>query len=195
MITVKNKMIGIDAGSTSSGIIVLVEGKIREGYNMTNEEVIPFIEREQEGYKLTVVIEDVRPYNMRITNGIIDTIKFIGQIEWRLKSIDCKIELVPRWQVKQWVYIQFKTIVTPLIQKKIDYSHERKKKLYEDKGWGEKKKSVGSFVWVDDRIIIEAMRKHWNIPKTKKVGQLTMYNLREHSWQALALCSYFLKTK
>lgn len=119
----------------------------------------------------------------------------ISQIEWRLGTIPCKIELIPRWQVKQWVYIQFKAIVAPLIQKKIDYSHERKKKQYEAKGWAEKKKSTESFVWVDDRIIIAAMRKHWSIPLTKRVGSTTMYNLREHSWQALALVSYFLKSK
>ena len=195
MIKVKTKVIGIDAGSEMSGIIVIEGNEIRQGYNMSNKEVIPFIENEKQGFKLIVVIEDVRPYNMRITNGIIDTIKFIGETEWRLKLIDCKVELIPRWQVKQWVYLQFKAIVAPLIKKKIDYRYERKKKQYEDKDWAEPKKSIENFVWIDDRMIVASMRKHWDIPLVRKVGEVTMYNLRDHSWQALALVSFFLKTK
>jgi hypothetical protein len=134
---------------------------------------------------MEIIIEDVRPYNMRITNGIIHTIKFIGQIEWRLKSLDAKITLIPRWEVKQWVFLQFKTMVLPEIEKKID-----KWSVKEDnKG---KARLTAKFVWVDDRMIANAMRKWWGIKNPTKVGQRAMYNLKDHSWQALALVSFHI---
>jgi hypothetical protein len=183
----RTTLIGIDAGSTSSGIIVLTGNKIKEGYNMKNEEVFGFIEDEMKLCdNLRVIIEDVRPYNMRITNGIIDTIKFIGQIDWRIRQLSgVHVELIPRWQVKQWVFIQFKGIVLPQIEKKID----RWALKEENK---DKPRVTAKFVWIDDRMIQEAMRKHWNIPKVKGFGKKVMYSLKDHSWQALALCSFHL---
>jgi hypothetical protein len=49
-----------------------------------------------------------------------------------------------------------------------------------------------TFVYVDDRIVANAMRKHWGIKNPTKVGQRAMYNLQTHSWQALGLVSYYL---
>src|SRR5690348_16020508 len=186
-------LIGIDAGSTSSGIIVIVGNEIREGYNMSNDMIMGFITQEQSKCSnIKVIIEDVRPYNMRITNGIIETIKFIGQIEWRIRNIlDIQVELIPRWNVKQWVFLQFKTRVVPKIEQKIDAKIKKRDK----KGLENKYRDKVTFVWVDDRMIEHAMRKHWKIPRVGKVGQITPYNLREHSWQALALVSYYMALK
>lgn len=129
---------------------------------------------------------------MQITNGIIDTIKFIGQIEWRLKQVEGLIvELIPRYSVKQWVFIQFKSLAVTYIESKIDYKIKKREK----EGKENKYRDKVTFVWMDDRVIERAMRQHWNIPKVKKVGDVTPYNLRDHSWQALAVVSYYMALK
>jgi hypothetical protein len=187
---IETTLIGIDSGSTSSGIIVVTENGIREGYNILNTDVFSFIHNEySKCINLKIIIEDVKPYNMRITNGIIDTIKFIGQIEWRVRQlVGVRVELIPRWQIKQWVFVQFKTMVLPEIEKKIDRWASKE----ENEG---RNRKTAQFVWVDDRMIANAMRKHWNIPKKEKIGAVTPFNLKDHSWQALALVSYFMATK
>lgn len=183
----KRILIGVDAGSSSSGLAIISSGSIVGGYNKPNTDVYSFIEAEYlKCQEMAVIIEDVRPYNMRITNGIIDTIKFIGQLEWRLKQLESiKVVLIPRWNIKQWVFNSFPEIVLPKTEKKIDRwaSKEANKS---------KKRVISKFVWVDDRIIISAMREYWGIEKVKKVGERTPFNLDTHSWQALALCSYYL---
>jgi hypothetical protein len=132
--------------------------------------------------KLIVAVEDMRPYNMRITDGVIQTIKFIGQMEWRLKEAGITYDLIPRWQVKQWVFLQYRTIVEPLIDRKIELAAQRKIKE------GKKPRNASaSFVYVDDRMVSAAMREFWKIEKVKKVGQEAF--LKDHAWSALAVAS------
>lgn len=220
-----NKIIGIDAGSEVSGVIVLENNKIRHGYNLKNSEVIDFIGAEGATCdKLTVIIEDVRPYNMRITDGIIQTIKFLGQIEWRLQHMNQDFVLISRWAVKQWIFLQYKSIAWPEIEKKIIRATKRAQKAHEeelgalkkqlpnirDQGSGQYKdlekqivnfksfkprNATPTFVYVDDRIVANAMRKHWGIDKPKRPGERAAFGLKDHSWQALALCSCFLASK
>ena len=184
------KLISLDCGETETGAVVLTTSGIREGLNMANDQVIDFILVEKERcYDFTLLIEDVRPYNMRITDGIIHTIKFLGQLEWRLTEMRIPFTLIPRWQVKRWIFEQYKPVVLPEIQKKIDYSNKQRTA----KGIALSRKQTPSFVYVDDRIVQKAMRLHWQIPKAK-VGHKAMYNLKDHSWQALALASFYLTT-
>jgi hypothetical protein len=102
-----------------------------------------------------------------------------------MKGLDAKVTMIPRWYVKQWVFAQFKTMVLPEIEKKIDRWAAK-----EDNK--ERKRLTAKFVWVDDRMIANAMRKWWGIKNPTKVGQRAMYNLKDHSWQALALVSYYM---
>jgi hypothetical protein len=184
----KKRIIGLDAGSQTTGIILLAENQIRHGWNIPNSEVVEFVYQQSlECESLTVIIEDVRPYSMRITDGIIQTIKFIGQLEWRLKTMDQPFELIPRWHVKQWVFLQFKGLCIPEIEKKITMASKRAEKL------GKKpRKAIPTFVYVDDRIVANAMRKWWNIKNPSRVGERAAYGLKDHSWQALGLVSYYM---
>src|ERR1700735_3514132 len=126
---IKHKMIGIDPGSAKSGVIVLEDGYIRQGYNLPNTEIIEFVYAESlDCKKLTVIVEDVRPYRMRITDGIIQTIKFLGEIQWRLQAMGQKFELIPRWEVKQWIFLQFKVMAVTEIENKIVRAAKRKEK-------------------------------------------------------------------
>lgn len=185
----KATLIGVDAGSSKSGIIIITEKGIREGNNIPNDNVLDYIASEScKCNKLYVVLEDVRPYNMRISDGIIQTIKFIGELEYRLRSANIPFELIPRWQVKQWVFLQFRTMAEPEIIKNMDRQSNRKIKAGDIT---EKKERKPSFVWVDDRIVQKAMRIHWSINKPL-VGKRTPFNLKDHSWQALGLASYYI---
>lgn len=137
--------------------------------------------------KLYVVVEDVRPYNMRITDGIIKTIKFLGELEWRL-NLFTKFTLIPRWEVKKWVFLQFNKMSIEAVERKIQASNKRKA----TKGEVIKLNQPATFVYVDDRIVANAMRKWWGIKNPTKVGQRAAYNLKDHSWQALGLVSYYI---
>jgi hypothetical protein len=188
---INTKLVGLDCGETSTGVVVITESGIGSGYNISNDCVIQFIKKESKSAKkLLVIVEDVRPYNMRITNGIINTIKFIGETEWRLKSSGIIYELIPRWKVKQWVFKKYNAMVIPEIIKKIDYARKRKEAIGETVN---SKKQNPSFVYIDDRLVQKAMRKLWNIP-IPKVGHTAAYGLKDHSWQALGLISCFLYT-
>lgn len=199
------KIVGIDPGSVNSGIVVLENGKIRQGYNVPNVEVVDFINKEYLlSTELHLIIEDVRPYSMRITDGIIQTIKFLGWIEGKLSELGRAFELIPRHQVKQWVFVQFKTIAVPEIEKKIIRAGKRAEKKWQEAYDAAIKKelpepppfkprnSVPTFVYVDDRIVANAMRKWWNIKKPSRPGQRAAYGLKDHSFQALGLVSFFM---
>jgi hypothetical protein len=140
-----------------------------------------------------VVIEDVRPYSLRLSQQVIDTCKFIGELTYRLKS-ELKIEysLNPRSEVKEWVFTNHAEVCLPRIEKKIWDLHHRKEKM----GLKGLRNANGdlrkpSFVFVDDRIMIAAMKEYWSIP-TPKPGKSGMYGLKSHSWQALALGTMWL---
>lgn len=187
----KTTLLSVDPGSINSGIAILVDGKIEAGLNVNNAQVVDLIkEQSRKCGKLLIVIEDMRPYNMRITDEVISTIKYIGQLQWRLDELGMKYTLIPRWQVKQWVFLQFRTMAEPEIQKKIDYALKRA----ELKGVKpiSARKRTPSFVYVDDRIVQKAMRIRWGIKKPTKVGDKAPFGLKDHSWQALALASLYI---
>lgn len=188
-------VIGVDAGSQLSGIAIVHSGIIIIGQNVNNENVINEILKYRKPEKTIVVIEDVRPYSLQLSSQIIETCKFIGELKYRLKTeISVEYVLRPRSEVKQWVFDNHAEVCLPRIEKKIAAIHARKEKIGE-KGLknanGEMRKP--SFAFVDDRIIITAMKEYWNIP-TAKVGKPTIYGLKDHSWQALALITMYMET-
>ena len=184
--------IGVDAGSSKSGIVVIEENGIREGYNIDNGEVFSFLITERNKCEeMNLVIEDVRPYNMRITNGIIETIKFLGELEYRLKEAGITFTLIARWEVKKWVYDKFNQVSVEEIIKNISRHDAREQKKSQLRGEVYKPKSRSvTFVYVDDPLIVKVMREYWSIERKKGFAQKAKYNLKDHAWQALALLTY-----
>ena len=145
--------------------------------------------------KVTVVIEDIFPYSLKLTPAVIDTCKLIGELTYRFKK--CRqvssIELVARNSVKKWVFDTVPEVCLPRIAKKIDAKHTKNlsKGL---KGLtkldGEMRKP--SFNWVDDRIVKEAMKIIHDIPEPLP-GKSNIYGIKKdsHVWSALAVCSFF----
>jgi len=105
--------------------------------------------------------------------------------------------------VRKWVFDAFPDVCMPAIDKRIAYLDEYGKRKNEELRVGGKKQKYrryitksgelrkASFHYVDDRIIIAAMKKLWNIPEPKPFKS-NIYGLKEDSWQALALASYYL---
>ncbi|HRP33520.1 MAG TPA: hypothetical protein PKV73_16605, partial [Agriterribacter sp.] len=174
--------IGVDPGNEKCGMTVLQRGCIIGAWNLEHPNFYRKI-----SYFLTlgckIAIEDLKPYSVRLTPQVIDTAKFIGECVYRLR-IDCgaTVEMVNRSAVKKWVFDTFPEICVPLIMKKIAKKGQRIAST------GEFRRP--SFVYVDDKIIVEAMKFHYKIPKPPP-GNGYMYGLKEHSWQALALASLY----
>lgn len=195
-------VISIDPGSKKSGLSIIMlntdplfKTQIA-GFNINNEHLVDEIKKHYVKYTSNVVIEDIRPYGLKMSNDVINTCKWIGELSYRLKSeMEAKVEYVTRGSVKKWVFEHFATLCIERINKKIAYLDgygERKgKKRYRTKEGLLKKPS---FHWVDDRIVIAAMKELWKIP-TPTPGRKNIYGLSEHSWQALAAGSCFLGGK
>jgi hypothetical protein len=151
--------------------------------------------RLSEGSQFIVVIEDIFPYSLRLTPEVIATCKLIGRLEEKFESCEgcSSINLIPRNTIKKWIFDTVPEECIPRINKKILLKHNRNIR-YGKKGLtkidGEMRQP--SFQWVDDRIVIAALKSIHNIP-TPKPGKKNIYGLgsTSHAWQALAVCSYF----
>lgn len=182
-------MVGIDPGGTI-GLCVVSENEIIEAHNLTydlfwvkvtNYLLIPNVK---------FVIEDIRPYSLRLTPEVISTTKFIGEAYYRLKTaLSCDCELVSRFEVKKWVFDTFPEVVVPLIEEKTRKANMKGKMMSKD---GTPRKP--SFISVDDKIVIKAMKSYWEIPEAKR-GYGYQYGLKDHSWQALGLATMLLNFK
>jgi hypothetical protein len=73
-------------------------------------------------------------------------------------------------------------VCLPIIEKKI------LKKGFITAATGEPRKP--SFVFVDDKIVTDCMKHLYKIPLPKS-GKGYQYGLQTHSWQALAVATYF----
>lgn len=195
----------IDVGSAMSGICVISNKQIIECVNLSNELVCAKIKEYYVKYRVTPIIEDIRAYSGKLSQDVIDTCKFIGELTYRLLNelqVDY-FKLYPRSKVRKWVFDTFPDVCVPAIDKKIAYLDEYGKRKNEElKATGKKQKyrryitksgelRKASFNYVDDRIIIAVMKKLWNIPEPKPFKS-NIYGLKEDSWQALALASYYL---
>lgn len=76
------------------------------------------------------------------------------------------------------------------IQKKINYANKKDR----EKAGPEAtlRKRTASFVYVDDRIVEKGVKLWWNIKKPK-VGDRTPFGLKTHSWQGLALATFYIE--
>lgn len=200
MNTLKTIFVGIDAGSKSSGFVVLKreEVKIRKkvttqnsimyGFNSTcvvHQEAINLITKLvnlNPRTHITVVYEDIRPYTSKFSIDTIETCKQIGVLEYRMAQAGIECNPVVRATVKNWVFNRHREMATAEIEKEIVRLDKRNKD-------GELKKA--SFHSVGDRIVAKAMRSFWNVPAAK-VGQSNIYGISKHSWQALAALTAYL---
>lgn len=194
----------IDVGSVVSGICVVSNNKIIECVNLSNDLVCDKIKEYYVKYNLLVVLEDIRAYSGKLSQDVIDTCKFIGEVCYRLKNeLKIDFKLYPRSSVRKWVFDAFNEDCIAQINKKIayldQYGERRNAELVAD---GKKPKyrryitksgelRKASFNYVDDRIVITAMKKLWEIPEPKPFRG-NIYGLKDDSWQALALVSYYL---
>lgn len=76
------------------------------------------------------------------------------------------------------------------ITKKIEYSAVQwaKKNGVADDG----RRRKPSFIYVDDRVVEKAVKMWWGIKKPK-VGQTSPFGLKTHSWQGLALATFYIE--
>jgi hypothetical protein len=148
------------------------------------------MEERKKCVEMYLVIEDVRPYRMQITNGIIETIKFLGVLQYRLEGAGIEFKLIPRYKVKEWVFKNYTAMSRDEISKSI-VRIEAREKLAQGDAYIQKPRSV-TFVYVDDRIVQKAMRLHWNIPARTGFGQKSLYNLKDHAWAALGVLTCFM---
>jgi hypothetical protein len=192
----KNVIVSVDAGNKVSGVIVLLNDRIEYAENAENSRVMVIINE----YKLVsdslfVLIEDIKPYSLKMGQTVIDTIKYIGSLEHRLKEAGIEFKLIGRSEVKKWIFNEFSDLCVERIDKKIQYLT----KLKESKGEKGLRSLDGSlrkasFIFIDDRIVIAAMKEYWSIP-TPKPGKTNEYGISAHAWQALALAVYHITGK
>lgn len=176
-------LIAIDSGSTQSGVVVINGLKITYAANLLNRDVLKLIKATKKEHKdLVVLVEDIKPYSISLTQSTIDTCKFIGRVCFFMEAGRVTHELITRHQVKKWVYDQFPTVVLERICKKIEYKNKRN---------NDGKLRKPSYVYIDDRIVIAAMKDLWKI-ETPKPGKRNSLGLTSHSWQALAVASVWL---
>ena len=78
------------------------------------------------------------------------------------------------------------------IQKKIDYATTRDRRLLGDNA--KLRKRTATFAYVDDRIVEKGMKLWWGIKKPK-VGEPTAFGLKSHSWQGLAVATFYIDSE
>lgn len=176
-------LIAIDSGSSKSGVVVIKGLKIVYAANLENKEVLKLIKATKlEDKDTLVLVEDIKPYSLSLTQSTIDTCKFIGKACFLMEAGRVKYELITRHQVKRYVYDWFPTIVLERVCKKIDYKNKRN---------NDGKLRKPSYVYVDDRIVIAAMKDLWKI-ETPKPGKRNSLGITAHAWQALGVASFWL---
>ena len=178
----EKRIIGIDPSNQECGIVVLDKGQITTAFNINSELFWNKITNFLVHRDFSVVIEDLRPYTTRLTQQVIDTAKFIGVAEYRLKcEVGANTQFVARNEVKKWCFDTFPHVCVPIIDKVIE------RKDYRNKD-GELRKA--SFVYCNDSVIQKCMVDYYQIP-FPKAGKGYLHGLKSHSWQALALATMF----
>ena len=190
----KKFILSIDVGPLKSGVSIISNELIHSAYNLENDDLFRLIEKYKSVPDLIVCIEDIRAYSCHLSMQVVDTCKFIGELTYRLRKEYCvDYVLITRVDVKKWIFDTNKKLCSDRIIKKLEYLD-----VYNtSKGLRGKRRKDGkliepSFNYVDDRIVIAAIKKLWNI-STPKPGKSNEYGLSAHSWQALAVGSYYLK--
>ena len=185
---------GIDPGSLICGICELNSGLIGNVFNEEPNSVYKRITSLCGANKIDIVIEDVYPYSNRLSPDIIETCKLIGELRYRFSK--CKsvssVHFIPRSTVRNWVYNTVPDVVIPRVIARMEYMDKQKIKQGK-KGLRTKEGKLyePSFNYVDDRIVVAAMKELYKIP-TPKPGKSNIFGLTKHNWQAFATVAYFV---
>jgi hypothetical protein len=191
----KKRIVGIDPGSSMCGVVILDDNAITGAFNWSIPVLWSKISNFLVHSNLTVVIEDIRPYSLKLTPQVIDTCKLIGEMVFRLRIVaGIDVVLIPRGDVKKWVFDTFGDVAIAAIKKKVD------KKMFlscdvvsKEIVWVDtngRKRRKENFTQVDDRVVTEAMKFLYKIPPPKP-GDGYKFGLKDHSWQALALANLY----
>ena len=198
---------GIDPGSSICGVCELNSGLIGNCFNCEPEMVYHRIMSLCGLNSVTIVIEDISAYSKKLSDDTIETCKVIGDIrkEFQIRSPNVRIEYVARSTVRNWIFNTVPDVVIPRVIARMEYIDKQIRKKWAKEvldGTAEPDKPprglrdktgklyAPHFKYVDDRIVIAALKKLYNIP-TPKPGKSNIFGLKDHSWQALAVCSYF----
>jgi len=183
--TLNEILVCVDPGESVSGVVILRNGEIVLSENALHDRLFTIINGTniQKSGQMTVLVEDIRPYGLKLSPQIIETCKFLGELRYRLQRAKIDVQWIARNSVKKWVFDAFPGVCIPRIQAKIAKKGAKNRN-------GEDRQP--SFVWMDDRIIIAAMKECWKI-ETPKPGKTNRYGIKAHAWQALALGTYFQK--
>lgn len=184
-------IIGIDPGNVVSGLCMIEDGKVVYANVFENNKLVDWMYDEVAESSVQIAIEDIVPYTGKMKPQTIDTCKWIGELTYRLKINGFKnIKFIPRSNVRNWIYKTVPDICTPkVIKRMIALDKIRVKQGLRGlrNASGELRKP--SFHYVDDRIVIAAVKELYNIP-TPKPGKVNIYGLKDHSWQALATAMF-----
>jgi len=179
---------GVDPGSAVCGACCLLDGEVIAAFEEPPETLFDRIVSASGGNIVGVVIEDMSAYSKPLSNDVIDTCKFIGELAYRLRQVGnvSEVRLIARSTVKNRLFAAAPDVCIPRIERKMAALHARKLSKGE-KGLIKKDGSMrtASFHYVDDRIVIAAVKELLKIP-TPKPGKPNKYGLKAHSWQALA---------
>lgn len=194
--TINKRIIAIDPGNENSGIVILDGLSIIGAYNLSNDLLYSKIAAYSIHKDLTIVVEDIKPYSLKLTPQVIDTCKFIGELNYRLKiAIGLNVVYVPRADVRRWIYNTFSDVCGLLIDVKIEKkmydacSLETRQEIRINARGGNKRK--GSFIYIDDKMVMESMKDLYQLKKPAP-GKGYLYGLKDHSFQALALGRYYM---
>jgi hypothetical protein len=192
-----SRIIGVDPGSKTTGIVVIDGGLIVSAFNVSYDQFYDKVRQFSLNTDCTFVIEDIRPFTDRLTMNVIDTCKLIGEMLYRLKNEHQQpVTLLSRFDVKKWVFDcgGVAHLVDAKINKKLFdccILETREQSRCNDVGKSARK---GSFVYVDDAIVQAAMMKWWDI-SLPKPGSGYAYGLKAHSWQALGVATAWMNKK
>lgn len=191
------RIIGLDPGNEQTGMVILESGLIIGAHNLPNTALFDKITGYSLHKELTIVIEDIKPFSVKMSQQVIDTCKFIGVLVYRLSTVaGLKVELVTRYEVKSWIFATFGAVCEPLIDIKIEKKRyeacdmETKQEIRVN-GNGTTKKRKGSFIYVDDKMVMESMKVMYQIKKPLP-GKGYEHGLQTHSFQALGAASFFM---
>lgn len=177
-------IIGIDVGNLNSGLVVLLGWQIQLVNNYANglvfEKVMAYFVKYRH---VSVIVEDIKPYAGNLSQQVIDTCKFIGELNWRFNEVGIKYKMVTRATVRKWVFDTFPEMVLPLVVAIIEKRNEKN---------NDGKNRKPSFVYVNDGIVLKAMKIYWGI-ENPPPGKGYIHGLKTHTWSALALASFSMK--
>ena len=95
-------ILAIDPGNTHSGVVMMNEHtfEIMFAQKLLNEFIETTIDREFEGYKYDVVIEQIASYGMPVGREVFDTVQWCGRFMEIFTRKGCTVNFIPRKTVK-----------------------------------------------------------------------------------------------